>query len=191
MNTVSKKYSSIDPSKYHRLQGPPSQYESNLFNLIEKNISINSSDIVAGYYPIKDEINISSFLYRISHRYTVALPNVVRSPNIDFKEWKIEESEVVSVPGMEDILEPNKDAAVVIPTIIFVPCVYISKNGHRIGYGQKTYDKIILELREAKHKFLSIGVAYDHQLIMDVPFGDNDAQLDWVITPSVAFRCRP
>ncbi len=188
MNTVDKKYSYINALKSH-LQ-TPSQCEYKLFDLIKKNIPIDSSDIIAGYYPIKDEINISSFLYRMSYRSTVALPNIKQSPNIDFKEWKIEESEIVSVPGMEDLLEPNKDAIIVIPTIIFVPCVYVSKNGHREGYGRKRYDKVILRLRNEGHKFLAIGVAYDYQLIMDVPFGENDAQLDWVITPSVALQCR-
>lgn len=174
-------------AKRFNFQSTP--YELELLSLIEKYISITTDDLIAGYYPIQNEIDIRYIMSHFSHRNQIALP-VTQKRKIIFREWKIEESETVLVPGMKEILEPNKYAPVVLPTIILVPCVGAAKNGHRLGYGMGCYDKAILKLRKDNHKFSAIGVVYDYQLTENVPFNEKDARLDWVITPERAIDCR-
>ncbi len=164
--------------------------ELDLLRSIEANIPITEDDIIAGYYPIQNEIDIRYIMSNFSNKNKIALPVIIKRKMI-FREWKIEESETVLVPGMMEILEPNKNAPAVLPTIMIIPCVGVAKNGHRLGYGLGCYDKVILKLREQKHKFLAIGVAYHYQLTENIPFNEKDAQLDWVITPEVAIDCRP
>lgn len=63
-------------------------------------------------------------------------------------------------------------------TIIIVPGLVFDKNGYRIGYGGGYYDKY---LSENKY-MLSVGLAFDFQLIDDVPYEEFDVKTDMIIT---------
>lgn len=63
--------------------------------------------------------------------------------------------------------------------LLLVPGVAFDRRGYRIGYGGGYYDRF---LRQAAPQFLSIGLAYESQLIRWVPAEPHDWPVDGVLT---------
>jgi 5-formyltetrahydrofolate cyclo-ligase len=63
--------------------------------------------------------------------------------------------------------------------VIVVPALQIDPTGHRIGYGAGYYDRTLPRFCPPAQ---SIGVAFDFQIIPEVPFTENDVQVDLVVT---------
>jgi 5-formyltetrahydrofolate cyclo-ligase len=63
--------------------------------------------------------------------------------------------------------------------VLVVPAIAIDPVGHRIGYGAGYYDRAIpLHAPPA----VTVGVAYDFQLVAEVPFTEHDVPLNHVVT---------
>ena len=164
-----------------------SDIEEELHSQIKKNIKFKPGQIIAGYYPINQEIDVTHILRSMATHHTIALPVTV-GRSLIFRVW--DPFEAPESTNQFDIPEPDKDAEEVLPDVMIVPCVGLSSNGHRIGYGYGYYDKTINQLRSDGHKFLTIGVGYSYQLISSMPYNGLDAQLDWIITNKHAFNCQ-
>ncbi|MGH7286141.1 MAG: 5-formyltetrahydrofolate cyclo-ligase [Polyangiaceae bacterium] len=82
---------------------------------------------------------------------------------------------------------PQKDAHEARPDeidVIVVPALAIAPSGHRIGYGAGYYDRTIG--RFLPHA-VTIGVAYDFQIVAEIPVTEGDVALDFVVTETRAF----
>jgi len=136
--------------------------------------------VVAGFWPIKSEINIRPLmesLYRSG--IDIALPEVVaaRKPLL-FRKW---------VPGVKmtggayntSIL--TQDAAIIEPNWFLVPLLAFDADRYRLGYGGGFYD-VTLRQFEKRREIFAVGVAYDMQEIQSVPKEKTDFQLDAVLT---------
>ena len=77
-------------------------------------------------------------------------------------------------PPGAPVAGPAELDVIVVPAIAFDPC------GYRIGYGAGYYDRALPRF-VAEHA-VTLGVAYDWQLIAEVPKTDSDVPVDWVIT---------
>ncbi len=144
---------------------------------ITNNNLILPKQIIAGYCPVKDEIDIRQLLYRFSSNHRIALP-VVRRTILIFKEWNFQKN------------EPDTYAEEIIPDIIFVPCTSMGKNGYRTGHGHKFYDKTIRLLRKSRNQITAIGVGYEYQLQSELLADKDSSQLDWILTPNQVIKCR-
>jgi 5-formyltetrahydrofolate cyclo-ligase len=63
--------------------------------------------------------------------------------------------------------------------VIVVPALQLDARGHRIGYGAGFYDRALPRFAPPAIK---VGVAFDFQLIAEVPVTDGDVALDLVVT---------
>ncbi|MCL2779317.1 MAG: 5-formyltetrahydrofolate cyclo-ligase [Polyangiaceae bacterium] len=63
--------------------------------------------------------------------------------------------------------------------IIIVPALAVDPAGHRIGYGAGYYDRALAALAPPA---ATVAVAYDWQLIAEVPATDGDVAVQWVVT---------
>jgi 5-formyltetrahydrofolate cyclo-ligase len=63
--------------------------------------------------------------------------------------------------------------------VLVVPAIAIDPAGHRIGYGAGYYDRTIPGYAPPA---VTLGVAYDFQLVAEVPFTEHDVALAWAIT---------
>jgi 5-formyltetrahydrofolate cyclo-ligase len=63
--------------------------------------------------------------------------------------------------------------------VLVVPAIAIDPTGHRIGYGAGFYDRTIPLFAPPA---VTIGVAFDFQLVAEVPFADHDVPLSFVVT---------
>jgi 5-formyltetrahydrofolate cyclo-ligase len=62
---------------------------------------------------------------------------------------------------------------------IVVPALAIDPNGHRIGYGAGYYDRTLPRFAPPA---VTLAVAFDFQLLAEVPATPSDFRLDWLVT---------
>jgi 5-formyltetrahydrofolate cyclo-ligase len=119
------------------------------------------------------------WFFERGHR--IALPWFAdRAAPMAFREW--------TNPCVEDLLEPDpfkakqpaSDSAELTPEVLFVPLVGFSDRGGRLGLGAGHYDRWLA----AHPPRLAIGLAWDCQLVDDLPTEPHDHPLDAVITPT-------
>ncbi|MDY7078555.1 MAG: 5-formyltetrahydrofolate cyclo-ligase [Chloroflexota bacterium] len=87
------------------------------------------------------------------------------------------------------MLEPALDLPVIAPAVLdvaLVPGVAFDRHGGRLGFGGGYYDRFL-----PTTPALSVGVTYDECLADELPCGEHDQRVDWVVTPTQMIRCRP
>jgi len=85
------------------------------------------------------------------------------------------------------MLEPAATLPVVDPTtldLVLVPGVAFDRHGGRLGFGGGFYDRFL-----PTTPALRVGVTYDLCLVDALPCTENDARMDWVVTPTRFLRC--
>jgi 5-formyltetrahydrofolate cyclo-ligase len=63
--------------------------------------------------------------------------------------------------------------------VIIVPAIALDERGHRIGYGAGYYDRTLPRFRPPA---VAIAVAFDYQLVIEVPTNEHDVAVDVVVT---------
>ena len=99
---------------------------------------------------------------------------------------------VDDVSALEDkgygFMEPAADAPIATALdAIIVPAIAVDPTGHRIGYGAGYYDRTLPSLAPPA---VSIAVAYDWQLVAEVPATEGDVRVAWVVTDIRIFDAR-
>lgn len=71
--------------------------------------------------------------------------------------------------------------------LVLVPGVAFDRHGWRLGYGGGYYDRFLPRLRP---DCLKIGLAYDLQIVQQVPFEEHDIPLDLLVTETEVIDCK-
>jgi len=84
------------------------------------------------------------------------------------------------VPGQFRVREPKPDCAI-IPLekfdLVLVPGVAFDLRGNRLGRGRGFYDRLLQKVRGLK-----IGIAFDEQVVKEVPAGKPDVPVNFILT---------
>lgn len=135
------------------------------------------SGIVASYSAIGDEIDPAPIAAVLGARH--ALPYfAAREDPMTFR-LAIGETEM----GPYNIPQPAADAAFVEPDVLLVPIVAADPDGNRVGQGKGHYDRALAGLAQRK-PILTIGLAWDVQIVERLLPDPWDVPLDRVVTPS-------
>lgn len=113
----------------------------------------------------------------------VALPRVVE----DELELRLVEPDTVLVEGAFSVPEPPDGAVGLAPSEVdfaWIPALAVDPRGYRIGYGGGYYDRLLPKLRDA----CVCVVAYEFQLISEVPEQPFDVKVDLVVTDERVIR---
>jgi 5-formyltetrahydrofolate cyclo-ligase len=142
-------------------------------------VEIKPGTVVAGYSPIRNEIDPAPLMQSLAAKGArLALPVVpARGKSLIFRAWTPNDRLMLGPLG---ILEPSPAAAELIPDIVLVPLAAFDRAGHRIGYGAGHYDFTLAHLH--KRKTLAVGLAFAAQQIPAVPAAAHDVMLDLVLT---------
>ena len=142
-------------------------------------VEIKSGAVVAGYSPIRNEVDPAPLMQTLAAKGArLALPVVpARGKSLIFRAWTPNDRLMLGPLG---ILEPSPAAAELVPDIVLVPLAAFDRAGHRIGYGAGHYDFTLAHLH--RRKTLSIGLAFTAQEIPAVPAAAHDVMLDLVLT---------
>lgn len=143
--------------------------------------------IVSGFYPFRSEISTLPLLSALAAQgFMTALPIVMgEGLPLVFRQWR--EGDDMG-KGDWDIPIPLDSAPEVLPDVLFVPLLAFDQQGYRLGYGGGFYDRTLAKLRAIK-PVVAIGTAYSGQQVDEVPRGEFDAPLDWILTEKGPMRC--
>jgi 5-formyltetrahydrofolate cyclo-ligase len=116
---------------------------------------------------------------------TIAYPRI-ESPGVLGVHAVDDEQDLVS--GSFGLSQPREDAAVVelarVDAVI-VPGLAFDDRGRRIGYGGGYYDRLLPRLRP---DCLRIGLAFDEQILAEIPAEPHDATVDLIVTQTRVIR---
>jgi len=92
-------------------------------------------------------------------------------------------------PGAYNILEPKKEKIKEISVdeldLIIVPGVGFDQQGHRIGHGKGYYDNLLKNSEK-----LTIGLAFEFQIIKNIPIEKHDIPIDKIVTEKRLIDCK-
>ena len=146
------------------------------FNRLEETAAFLLSDNILMYHSLPDELSTHKFLKKWSSRKKFFLPRV-NGVNLDILPYDETRLEL----GAFHIEEPTGNNTVGIEEmeLIIVPAVAYDKKGNRLGRGKGFYDRLLSETEATK-----IGMAYDFQIVEEIPAEPHDIAMDIIITPS-------
>lgn len=142
--------------------------------------AFQSARTIAAFVAMKGEVDVGPLLVLAR-----ALGKTVLLPRVDAERNELAlhvfaEDDPLTASGF-GVPEPRPDAAVVAPhdvDFVIVPGLVFDERGHRIGYGGGYYDRLLPRLPRA----LTVGVAFDFQLVPEVPNTPGDAPVALIVT---------
>jgi 5-formyltetrahydrofolate cyclo-ligase len=190
-----------------RLNLPDRLQRADLLQRVMRIWLVGREDAVIGaYWPIKGEFDPLPALYRwqedailsqgsqanqaVAHegRAQAATENIAnRSPRkiglpvvnklhktLTFHAW------YPGCPMEEDAygIPKPKDTEVIVPTLLFVPCVGYGPGGFRLGYGGGFYDRTLATLQP---KPFTVGLGYSQGWLPDLEPEPHDVALDAIL----------
>ena len=89
--------------------------------------------------------------------------------------------------GPKGILQPRiiKSVDSSLIEVAILPGLAFSKSGVRLGYGKGVFDKLL-----SKSKALRIGLAYDFQIVDEIPQEKHDLNMNLVVTEEKVYRMK-
>jgi len=149
---------------------------------IADELAIEPGTVVSGFWPIRSEVDVRPLMYALMDRGArLCLPAIIDKTTIVFRE-------LVRGAPMVDMgfgtYGPDESAEVLDPTVMLVPLAAFDHLGDRIGYGAGFYDRAISKLHARGLYPRLIGIAFDCQLIEDVPDEDHDVRLHELLSES-------
>ena len=156
-------------------------FDQSLIENLFKKINLKKVKIISSFISTNSEIDtkeLNNFI--LEKNKILCLPVVSKKYNyLLFREFT---SNKDMIEGFMKIKEPAITNKILIPDVLFIPCLAFDKFGFRLGYGGGYYDKTLNHLKKIDKKFLSIGYAFEGQKVSDVPKDKLDMKLDYVIT---------
>jgi 5-formyltetrahydrofolate cyclo-ligase len=145
---------------------------------------LDTATTVLAFASIRNEARtrpIIEAMHRAGKR--VALPRVSENELV----LHVVESDTDLVEGAFSVPEPPKDAPRIEPSAVqfaLIPALAVDQRGYRIGYGGGYYDKLLPSLDSA----CACAIAYDFQLIAEVPNLPFDVAVDLIVTDARVIR---
>ena len=138
------------------------------------------------YFAMGKEINLTSLInYLLRHDL-----QVVSSKSLPDRQLEnfIYEPQLPMSPGMfgtqfqaDAVIYEGPYSYMIIPGLAF------DQNGVRLGYGAGYYDRFLARYPQA----VKIGVAYDFQIVDELPREDHDICMNIIVTPNQTIRVSP
>ena len=172
----------------HQDAGAAAQRQCALFiATFEPTLARSPTPAVSGYWPMGDEFDVRPLMIRLFELgHVCALPVVVeRGGALVFRRWRPGDRLAEAGFGTH---EPGAQAGEAVPDIVLAPLLAFDDAGRRLGYGGGFYDRTLRALRAAR-RVIAVGVGYQAQRVDEVPSGDGDEKLDWIVTEERAISC--
>jgi 5-formyltetrahydrofolate cyclo-ligase len=146
--------------------------------LFFEHVNLSSGDIVAAYWPIRDELDCHAIMVRLMEAsHILVLPAVTGSDRpLEMRVW--EQGASLFAAGF-GTLAPSPLAPQAPPDIVLIPLLGFDRAGTRLGYGGGYYDRTLASLPK-KPKL--VGLAFAAQELPLIPREPHDVALDVVIT---------
>ncbi|WP_420413418.1 5-formyltetrahydrofolate cyclo-ligase [Roseibium sp.] len=141
-------------------------------------LPISPGTVVAGFWPIRDEIDPRPLMDQLRQAgHPLCLP-VVAEPHLKFR--RLERGAEMEPAGF-GTMAPGPEAEELRPDVLLMPLAGFDKHGNRIGYGKGHYDTAIAALEKAG-PVVCIGLAFGVQEVDLVPAEGHDKPLAGILT---------
>jgi len=142
------------------------------------NVALSKDEVVAGYWPIRDELDVKSVIAKLMDAgQPVCLPVVLGDEQpLELRLWQ--EGAPLYEAGY-GTLAPADDAPRTEPDVILMPLLGFDKHGTRLGYGGGYYDRTLAALSKRPRL---VGFAFALQEIDHIPRDGHDVPLDTIVT---------
>lgn len=156
--------------------------------LQESELLARASNILA-YLPFRGEVDLMPLFDWLEHHgKSLAFPKIMDKANGYMEPYFVDAPWRSNVrPGAFNILEPDGSMRMADPELldlVFVPGVAFDRKSYRLGFGGGFYDRFLPRL--GIHT-LKVGIAYQFQLVDEVPRDPHDIALDGVCTEQGLF----
>lgn len=142
------------------------------------NARLCSSDVILMYYPLPDEVDVTSVISYLYERHkTVLLPKVVSDTEMTIHRYCGEDSLVVGAYGIKEPCGEVFDNVGDIDLAV-VPGMAFDCNGNRLGRGKGYYDRFL----SRACNIYKVGVCFPFQMVDYVPCGKDDVRMDEIIS---------
>lgn len=153
-----------------------------IFERLEKTAQFLMSSRILMYHALPDEVDTRMFLDKWAPSKQFFLPRV-NGVNLDILPYDRSRLELgsfhIEEPTGDDLVDPST------LELIIVPAVAYDRKGNRLGRGKGYYDRLLAETSACK-----IGVAYEFQMLEEIPAEPHDVPVDMVITDSDIYFTR-
>ena len=153
----------------------------NAFELLEKTAAFMLSEHILLYHSLPDELSTREFIERWADRKHFYLPRV-NGVNLDVLPYQRSRMHL----GAFNIEEPDGDVLNDLSGIdmLIVPAEAYDRHGNRVGRGKGYYDRLLSGL-----KALTVGMAYDFQLVDEIDAEPHDMRVNYIITDRHIIAC--
>ncbi|WP_455480540.1 5-formyltetrahydrofolate cyclo-ligase [Bartonella sp. B12(2025)] len=153
---------------------------SHLIDSLEQKGEDFSRMILAGYWPIKSEIDPRPLFDAIALRGgDLALPAVIDSTTMVFRAFS---QSTVLEPMRFGTVGPSAENAIVVPNFIIVPLSAFDSQCHRLGYGGGYYDRTVKVLEKQGHRINLLGLGFSCQEVESIPHTEHDLVVQGIFT---------
>ena len=147
---------------------------------------LQSAHTILFFAPLPDELDVWPLLEKcLAAKRICALP-AFHAATQTYSARRVINLEADLAPGKFSVREPAAGCAE-IPLnqfdLVLVPGLAFDWRGNRLGRGQGFYDRILAEASGVK-----CGVAYDLQVLEEIPAEPHDAKVNFIFTPSRSAR---
>jgi 5-formyltetrahydrofolate cyclo-ligase len=174
-------------------------------SLTQEEITTHSEKICETILKLPEIVNSKTIFAYVSFRSEVATFKLIEAliasgktvavPITRIKEKRLDAIKISNItsdlePGYCDIPEPTKtlcETSMIDPSeinAILLPGSVFDKRGGRFGYGGGFYDRFVSNIPSA----VRIGLAFDLQVVEQIPLQPHDELLDFVVTESNCFK---
>lgn len=140
---------------------------------------LSGASSVALFWPIenKKEVDLRQLDEQLRVKgVRLAYPRLEETSPMSFRA--VADPQELSEQG-HGFLEPCADAAVVSQLdFVVAPALALDPSGRRLGYGRGYYDEALRPMTGTRF----VGVAFDFQLLVDLPETDGDVRMHEIVT---------
>ena len=157
-----------------------------LFELEE----IKSAHWIKFYASYGSEVETYGMMaHALSHGKRVAVPKVEGDDRLVFSEVLHPVRDLA--PGWKGIPEPKAEALRPVKfeelNLIVIPGIAYDERGNRVGQGLGFYDRL---LRKNSSRIPVVAVAFELQIVPEVPVSPHDIHVDLIVTEKRVIECR-
>lgn len=146
-----------------------------VFARLEETAAFMLAEKILMYHSLPDELSTREFLKKWGTLKKFYLPRV-NGVNLDILPYDESRLELgafhIEEPTGSDTVDADEIELVVVPAVAY------DRKGNRLGRGKGFYDRLLKSSRATK-----VGIAYDFQIVEEIPTEEHDVPMDLVITP--------
>lgn len=160
--------------------------EDRLFNLP----AFKHAKCIAVYHPTGSEARFVSDiekLFLFDQRPTIAFPILRSEANMAFVTFDANddrsmlEDPLTLLTELEERIDAKRYVAPEDIDLMLVPGIAFDKHGNRLGQGKGFYDRYLPYVRDDS---MTIGIAFDEQVVDEVAHEPTDCRVDYIVTPT-------